>query len=150
MYWSKPQRNWRDVWGYRFEWTSEHLTPEDLRPMISTYDVLGSECLDRLDSISPPEPPPRPGEKEEKEAGGGEATGSGSGSGSGPDEKSNHGPRRDLFALLREHAGSDDKLGELWSQVNTVPDWVDWDQIERGQQVFYRYGGPAVVAVSRP
>lgn len=32
-------------------------------------------------------------------------------------------------------------MKELWDQLNTVPDWVDWEQLERGQDVFYRYGG---------
>jgi hypothetical protein len=38
-------------------------------------------------------------------------------------------PKRDLYALLRDHASDDEKLGELWNEVNTVPHWVDWDQI---------------------
>lgn len=32
---------------------------------------------------------------------------------------------------------------KLWTQVNTVPPWVDFDQISRGQDVFYRYAGAA-------
>ncbi|PTU21153.1 hypothetical protein P175DRAFT_0248081 [Aspergillus ochraceoroseus IBT 24754] len=29
-------------------------------------------------------------------------------------------------------------------EINTVPEWVDWDQIKRGQEVFFRYGMPIV------
>jgi hypothetical protein len=56
-------------------------------------------------------------------------------------------PKRDLYALLHDHAFDDEKLGQLWNEVNTVPDWVDWDQIARGQDVFYRYGGVALTTV---
>ncbi|GAA84522.1 tat pathway signal sequence [Aspergillus luchuensis IFO 4308] len=44
--------------------------------------------------------------------------------------------------MLKDHAKDDRKLSELWAQVNTVPDWVDWQQIKRGQEVFFRYGLP--------
>lgn len=42
---------------------------------------------------------------------------------------------------MKEHAETDETLQKFWKQVTTVPDWVDWEQIERGQDVFYRYGG---------
>lgn len=45
----------------------------------------------------------------------------------------------DLFTVLE--AGSKDNyiLEQFWSHVTSVPDWVDWAQIERGQRVFHRY-----------
>jgi hypothetical protein len=49
---------------------------------------------------------------------------------------------------LRDHAEDDPKLNELWTEINTVPEWVDWDQIQRGQDVFFRYGLPILNAVS--
>ena len=55
--------------------------------------------------------------------------------------------KKDLYALLKSHADEDPKLGELWNQVNTVPEWVDWDQIQRGQDVFFRYGLPILNVV---
>ncbi|KAK8087043.1 hypothetical protein PG994_002017 [Apiospora phragmitis] len=61
-----------------------------------------------------------------------------------PKENKRH---RDLFKLVKEHANRDEKLQKLWSEVNTVPEWVDWDQIERGQNVFWRYGGPCVTTL---
>jgi hypothetical protein len=55
--------------------------------------------------------------------------------------------KKDLYGLLRDHADEDPKLQELWTQVNTVPEWVDWDQIQRGQDVFFRYGLPILNVV---
>ncbi|KAK1730620.1 tat pathway signal sequence [Colletotrichum acutatum] len=120
---------WREVWDYWFKWTDEHLTSDDLRPMIYTYDELGAEALDRLDEISPPvKPSTTPSEK--------------------VDTPQDAKPHRDLYALLRDNADTDEVLGKLWTEINTIPPWVDWAQIERGQQVFLRYAGPAIFAVS--
>ncbi|KAK1639875.1 tat pathway signal sequence [Colletotrichum phormii] len=118
---------WREVWDYWFKWTHEHLTSDDLRPMIYTYDELGAKALDRLDEISPPvKPSTTPSEKVDT-----------------PQDAKSH---RDLYALLRDNADADEALGKLWTEINTVPPWVDWAQIERGQQVFLRYAGPAIFA----
>jgi len=119
--------DWRRVYGHDFEWTQHHLTAEQMRPMMFQYDELGSVALEVLDRISPP------------------SLSSWSTTRAPPSGETN--PHRDLYALLKDNASSDETLGRLWEQVNTVPEWVDWDQIERGQQVFYRYGGPAIVAV---
>ncbi len=123
------QADRREFWGYGFEWTADHLTPEQLRPLMFSYDVLGSEALDRLDEISPPR---RETPVEQFPA--------------APVKHS----RQDHYAVLKANADKDEKLGELWKQVTTVPEWVDWPQIERGQKVFHRYGAPAMVAVSGP
>lgn len=56
--------------------------------------------------------------------------------------------KKDLYALLRKHASEDPRLEELWTQINTVPEWVDWEQIQRGQDVFFRYGLPILNVVS--
>jgi len=50
-------------------------------------------------------------------------------------------PTRDLYAILKEHHENDPLLTKFWNEVTEVPSWVDWDQIARGQDVFYRYGG---------
>lgn len=121
--------NTRHIWGYTFQWTPQHLTPESMHPLKFTYDELGEECLNRLDAISPPPNSSLPRNQSQK------AT----------DKEP---PKRDLYALLRDHAGEDKKLNELWEEVNTIPEWVDWEQIARGQDVFYRYAGPALTAVS--
>jgi hypothetical protein len=49
-------------------------------------------------------------------------------------------PTTDLFTLLQTHHSTDPVLSKLWKDVCTVPEWVDWDQIGRGQDVIYRYG----------
>ena len=53
-----------------------------------------------------------------------------------------------MFVLLRDHAHTDEKLAQLWKEVNTIPEWVDWTQIARGQDVFYRYGGAALTGLA--
>lgn len=108
-------------WGYTFEWIDGlHSSVEQLHSIMLNYDKLVDECLDRLDEISPP----------------GSARTESTGS---TDIKT---PKRDLYSLLEKHAKDDPKLDELWSEINTVPDWVDWEQIKRGQEVFFRYGTP--------
>ena len=135
MVWPNPfkrhDENTRHAWGYTFQWTPEHLTPEQMHPMKYSYDVLGEEALNALDRISPPISNELP--RNQSPAKG---------------EKGASKPKRDLYALLRENHSLDDKLGELWAEVNTVPEWVDFEQIARGQEVFYRYGGVALTAVS--
>lgn len=111
-------------WDISFEWTEHHRTAEQLRPMIFTYDKLADECLAKLNELSPPE-------KYRPKAG----------------EPATKAPKRDLLALLEKHAKDDAKLEQLWTEINTVPDWVDWDQIKRGQEVFYRYGMPILNVV---
>ncbi|KFX96726.1 hypothetical protein O988_05192 [Pseudogymnoascus sp. VKM F-3808] len=103
-----------DCYGYKFHWTDKHLTEEQLKPLLYTYDTLGSEALVRV---------------QEHKAANGKAT-------TGP------AAREDLFTVVKELAltGEDEVVNKLWKEVNTVPDWVDWDQIKRAQDVFYRYG----------
>jgi hypothetical protein len=36
-------------------------------------------------------------------------------------------PERDLYVLLRGNANKDPVLEKLWTQVNTVPEWVNWE-----------------------
>ncbi|OJJ32811.1 hypothetical protein ASPWEDRAFT_114436 [Aspergillus wentii DTO 134E9] len=114
----------RSCWGYTFDWTDYHRSADELRPLIFTYDSLADECLQRLDGISSPSK---------------NISRQDSGSSEGAKTKP---PRRDLYSLLRDHSCDDPKLTELWAQINTIPEWVDWEQIKRGQDVFYRYGLP--------
>ena len=100
-----------------------------------SYDVLGEEALDRLNKISPPPRSALP-RNSNKYAEAKPASDSGKQA-----EDPDFTPKRDLYILLRDHAHHDETLGKLWREVNTVPTWVDWEQIARGQEVFYRYGG---------
>jgi hypothetical protein len=154
----KFDENTRYCYGYQFQWTPLHQTAEELEPLKFSYDTLGERALNRLDEISPPESSghiPRNREREKSDesfigvtkiddgGGGGEKEVSGEKEVEKEEKK-----RRDLYELLRDNASEGGALGELWDQVNNIPDWVDWDQIARGQDVFYRYGGPALTAVS--
>ncbi|KAL4821398.1 hypothetical protein BDW67DRAFT_180099 [Aspergillus spinulosporus] len=56
--------------------------------------------------------------------------------------------KRDRYALLRDNHARDPKLEELWNQINTVPEWVDWEQIQRGQDLFWRHLVPITNALT--
>jgi hypothetical protein len=154
----KIDENTRYCYGYTFQWTPLHQTAEELEHLKFSYDTLGERALNRLDEISPPESSghiPRNREREKKDGSkrndyeehGGDGEGekeSAQGEGCEKGEKK----KRDLYELLKENAAEGGALEELWDQVNTIPEWVDWEQIQRGQDVFYRYGGAALTAVS--
>lgn len=46
---------------------------------------------------------------------------------------------RNLYVCLLRQNDSDPSLKAFWSQATTVPPWVDWAQVRRGQLVFNRY-----------
>ncbi len=56
--------------------------------------------------------------------------------------------KRDLFVVLRDNRHKHPKLQEFWDEITTPPLWVDWDQIKRGQEVFYRYGGATLTGLA--
>ncbi|KAI9665967.1 MAG: hypothetical protein M1821_003902 [Bathelium mastoideum] len=145
MAWPNPFRRKTDktrtCWGYTFELTSDHLTPEEVEPLKHSYDVLGEECLERLNQISPPPRSALPRNNSQ-------ASSKSSTSTSGEDKNTAQEPQRDLYILLRDNASADPKLNELWTEVNTIPEWMDWNQIARGQDVFYRYGGAAFTGLA--
>lgn len=115
----------RVVWGYKFNWTADHKTESEIANLRYSYDKLATDALDRLDDISPPK------SKSWKCP---------HGSGEG---------QRDLYALVQEHATSDELLGKLWNEISTVPEWVDWEQIERGQRIVDQFNGQILLGVSR-
>ena len=130
----------RTAWGYTFELTPEHLTIDQMQPMKHTFDVLGEQAFKRLNEISPPADATLPRKLSRHSS----TAASKVSSGSEPSPES----KRDLYALLRDNAERDKTLSELWSEVTTVPSWVDWDQIARGQDCFYRYGGPILTGLA--
>jgi hypothetical protein len=111
----------RILWGHKFTWTPEHSSMAELRPLLYSYDKLATDALDVLDEISPPPTTP--------------ATGCPM-------------SQRDLYALVEEHAEVDETLGKLWREVTTVPDWVDWEQLARGQAIVHQYSGQILLGVS--
>ena len=104
----------RTKWTYSFQWTDKHPSREETDPLRYKYDELGSAALERLQKISVQ----KSGEKDTSQ---------------GPR------PKLDLYALLRDNHELDPVLQEFWNELHTVPDWVDWKQLERGQEFFYRY-----------
>lgn len=128
------ENEWREFWGVKFKWTPEHLTSADLEPLTHSYDTVATEAVERLDEVLPPIKVQIPKDNNDVPVAtvGGKRV------------------KRDLYELLKQHANTDEKIGRLWSEVNTIPDWVDWEQIERGQKVFYRYGIPVIISVSEP
>ena len=123
-------------WGYTFQVTPDHLSAEEAQGLKASWDVLADEALSRLNRLDT-RTPEQSISKEEREI---EAH--------SPIE--NKAPKvtpgtvhkRDLYQLLRSCAENDIVLASFWSKVNVVPEWVDWAQIARGQDCFYRYGGP--------
>ncbi|CAG8971878.1 hypothetical protein HYALB_00007793 [Hymenoscyphus albidus] len=140
MAWPNPfipdDENTRHCWGYKFQWSPLHFTPEELEPLKYTCDTLADECLPILDSINDA--------SESSENLGGEKKSEEDGRGKGDEKRK----KKNLYELLKGNHMKDEKLGRLWREVNTVPDWVDWEVIGRGQDVFYRYAGVALTSVS--
>ncbi|KAL7948163.1 hypothetical protein V8C42DRAFT_363576 [Trichoderma barbatum] len=103
------------VGNYTFQWTDLHLPREKIAPLRHQYDTLGHNAVKKLQHIA-------------KEMNG------------DPSVKPTLCPGGfDMYAVLRDHHAEDATLDKLWREVHTVPDWVDWEQIERGQKFFYRY-----------
>lgn len=131
-------------WGYTFELTKDHLSVDESEPLKHSYDTLAEDCLAVLDKICPP--PDR------------SALPRSSASQYDPNIASLHTaaseasaaptPPRDLYAALRDNHESNPKLARLWKELQTVPEWVDWEQIARGQDVFYRYGGACLTGLA--
>ncbi|KAG0340243.1 hypothetical protein BG004_006488 [Podila humilis] len=54
-------------------------------------------------------------------------------------------PGQDALAVLREYTSRpiedqpSDAPRKLLEHVMTVPDWVDWEQVKRGQEVYWKY-----------
>ena len=145
MAWPNPfyrrDEKTRTVYGYTFQLTEDHLTPEQTQPMKHSYDLLGEQSLERLNAISLPPRSALPRNNSSNRAPKEEGKTPGI---SGETSE----PKRDLYLLLRDNAKNDEVLRKLWTEVTTVPEWVDWEQISRGQDVFYRYGGPALTGLA--
>ena len=101
----------RTCWGYTFDLTEDHLTPEQSYPLKFSYDKLAQEALEALYAITAPTKTA----SQESKAEGLEAI---------EVTAASH-PKRDLFFLLKENSSNDPTLRRLWEEVNEVPDWVD-------------------------
>lgn len=104
----------QDIWGYKFRWTDLHLSEELLKPTRYSYDTLGEEVLERIRA------------QQKLKA-----------SSSGVLASQAAGPKDDLYESLKTVAseGQDELLSKFWDDMHAVPEWVDWEQINRGQEV---------------
>lgn len=103
-------------WNYTFQWTEHHLPREVTDPLRQEYDKLGAAALERLQfHIS----------RTRKDA--------------ASLENGFNSSQTDLYQVLIDNYKNDEILSEFWKETNFVPEWVDWEQIERGQKFFYRY-----------
>ncbi|OIW27348.1 hypothetical protein CONLIGDRAFT_425415 [Coniochaeta ligniaria NRRL 30616] len=171
MWWGKGD-DWRRTWGYDFKWTPDHRTKEELAHLMYSYDELASECLDILDEISPPptpaqgrdkppssDTPPSSEKPPSSDTRPSSETPSPQEPSSGPPPSPEPAPQptksspsppshRDYHTLLKTHHASHPSLTRLWTDLTTIPPWADPLQLARGQAVFYRYAGPAIVGLT--
>lgn len=142
MAWPNPfkrrKENTCTAWGYSFQVTPQHLTKDETASMKVSYDTLGEAALERLNVLYPP------GQHVQRDI---PASGSPT-SNSNPPPPEPQPRKRDLFELLRDHASEDETLSQLWGEANSVPEWVCWEQLARAQEIFYRYGGPALTGLA--
>jgi hypothetical protein len=101
--------------NYHFRWTNLHIPKGQMLPLQYEYDQLGSSVVEKLQNIS----------QKQKQDG--------------------YEAASDMYTLLRDHHNEDPVLQTFWDEVHTVPDWVDWDQVARGQKFFYRYAMANIV-----
>ncbi|KAI5289378.1 hypothetical protein KEM54_003972 [Ascosphaera aggregata] len=103
------QTTLRTCWDYSFHWTQYHMTPEQLDPLKFSYDKLADDCLLRLKTLL------------------------------SSNKAGTSICRSDLYTLLKKHRDRDETLIRFWNEVHSVPDWCNWEQINRGQECFHRY-----------
>lgn len=51
----------------------------------------------------------------------------------------------DSYSRLERFHASDPDLEQFWQAIRTVPAWVDWEQLQRGQAVCKRYAVPMLI-----
>ncbi|KAF5536882.1 monooxygenase [Fusarium phyllophilum] len=136
----KSEDEMREAWGYRFKWTKDHQAPEQYEHLKHSCDKLGEDCAVLLNEMYPPERGTTKSEQDKQVSNGTSQQGV---------KPENKAPKwRDLYELFCEHHTEHPKLQQLWEEVTTTPEWVDWDQIARGQDVLYRYGGAAFTGLT--
>lgn len=138
----------RDAWGYKFKWTEEHQNATEYESLLHTCDELGADVVGVLDELYPRTNNALPGKVHAPEVKPGADDPPVTSPGEADAKSAPPKPARDNYALLRDHHKEHPKLEELWTQVNNVPDWVDWDQIARGQDVYYRYGAAVMAGLT--
>ena len=129
--WGKPGSAKRQTtYGYTFDITEDHLSEQQMEALKHSYDRLAEDALIRLNAIAPIDT--TAAAENVSRAAGGVAKGQ------------SQAKERDTYALLQENYKRDGVLKKLWEEITEIPDWIDWKQIERGQEVLWRYAAPAM------
>ncbi|KAJ5151556.1 hypothetical protein N7492_009851 [Penicillium capsulatum] len=110
--------NKRHVRGYDFEWTDKHFTPEQLMPLRQQADDLALAVVEKLLAIV---------SAQTQEKGGAN--------------------RPDLYTVLKDNYANDSTLRQFWEETHSVPDWVDWEELEKGQSFLFRYLAPNITGI---
>ena len=118
------------TYGYTFDITEDHLSEQQMEALKHTYDRLAEDALICLNAIAPTDT--TAAAENVLRAAGGVAKGQ------------LQAKERDTYALLQENYQRNEVLKKLWEEITEIPDWVDWKQIERGQEVLWRYAAPAM------
>ncbi|KAI6754778.1 hypothetical protein HG530_012530 [Fusarium avenaceum] len=100
----------RTIGNHTFTWTDQHIPKSHTDPLRYQCDELGAAAVREIQQIH----------EQLRQDG-------------------KHVSRADLFDTLHQHHDKNEVLSQLWEEIHTVPSWVDWDQIARGQRFFYRY-----------
>ncbi|KAM0189079.1 hypothetical protein ACHAPA_010343 [Fusarium lateritium] len=100
----------RTIGNHTFTWTDQHIPKSHTDPLRHQCDELGAAAVREIQQIH-----------EQLRQDGKRVS------------------RADLLDTLYHYHDKNEVLSQLWQEVHTVPSWVDWDQIARGQQFFYRY-----------
>ena len=111
---SPTKSSLRTVGNYSFHWTPNHLPKEQTDPLRFEHDELGSATVNRIQEI----------QRREQEA---------------RTQQGDPSPKLDMYETLKANHKHDETLHAFWTHVTTVPEWVDWTQLERGQRFFYRH-----------
>ena len=107
-----------DKWGYSFIWTEQHLTHDQTDPLQQESDLLADETLERLQALK---------------------------SLAASKSETGRPPESDLYEILKTNHTEDEVLHRFWNEVHVVPEWVNWDQLERAQAHFPRYALPHMI-----
>jgi hypothetical protein len=103
------------VGNYTFQWTDLHLPRSKTDPLRDEYDVLGSQTVSKLQALAQKRSETLTNENKQSRR------------------------KIDFYEVLQENYNTDNVLSAFWQEVHSVPSWVDWEQLERGQKFFYRY-----------
>ncbi|KUJ19361.1 uncharacterized protein LY89DRAFT_716885 [Mollisia scopiformis] len=111
-----------EIWGYAFIPTQQHLPAAEMRKMKMEFDGLAAAVVRKLRTFSR-EFDKQVGDKTTTNKGDQTVTWSIFGN-----------SQINPYGLLTRHCNKDEILSKLRAEIMTIPEWVDWSQLERGQK----------------